>query len=320
MKTNEVVQRIKNCYVSDECVQIMIPYRKNAIIFNKDGIVYSHNTESINSINSYLTDERRYEFPYFNIPTHRGKKGLFKFNYTNQLLNFEEPYISLVDGKFIERYAVKDGNEALMIKKIMFGNEKIEYMTRSEVEEIFEKSFDENEKMYILDSNGVIASDDCNFVVNEERILRYIKKKYHSNLQAIINYGKSDSTSTIGLNAQKYPDFLEFVSQSIDNMTIGQLKAPVTCSNFSGEDTSIIVKINGNDIKIQTVEIIFISSNRYKVCTVDIPVTKYTLEQLKYLTPKIIPTKELNIPLKFNPGVTKEDIQRAKKLVKESVK
>ena len=49
---------------------------------------------------------------------------------------------------------------------------------------------------------------------------------------------------------------------------------------------------------------------------VDIPVTKYTLEQLKKLTPKLITAKEPAIPLGLNSNVSKKDIREAKKLVK----
>ena len=45
------------------------------------------------------------------------------------------------------------------------------------------------------------------------------------------------------------------------------------------------------------------------------PITKYTLEQIKYLTPKIAKLKEPKISPRLNPGITKDDIRREKQLI-----
>ena len=53
----------------------------------------------------------------------------------------------------------------------------------------------------------------------------------------------------------------------------------------------------------------------YKVNIYDIPVTKYSLEQLKYV-PKINIAREPRIPLRLNPGVSRQDVKEAKQMVK----
>ena len=38
-KANEMIQRIKSCYVADDCIQIMIPYKDGITILSQDDIL-----------------------------------------------------------------------------------------------------------------------------------------------------------------------------------------------------------------------------------------------------------------------------------------
>ena len=248
-KVSKVVQKIESHYVGDDCIQVTVPYINTIIILNKDGIIYSHKNGSHALINKYVEDERRKQFPYSNIPTHYSRIGLFgKMNYTNQLLNFEEPYIRIGDGVIIESFAVKDKNEALLINNILTSDNRSISVTRKESEEVFSNSTTGKEKKHII-------------FLNDESM----------------NIGEFD--------------FLDGVK-------------------------AIILKSNGSDISMQYVRAYYVSLDNIKIDIADIPVNKYTLEQLKYLLPMITKTKEPRIPLKLNPGVSREDIQEAKQMIK----
>ena len=41
-KTNEIIQRIKSCYVADDCIQIMTPYRDGITILSQDDILFHY--------------------------------------------------------------------------------------------------------------------------------------------------------------------------------------------------------------------------------------------------------------------------------------
>ena len=41
-KIDQEVCRVPNCYVGEDCIQIMVPYENSVAIFSKDGIMYSH--------------------------------------------------------------------------------------------------------------------------------------------------------------------------------------------------------------------------------------------------------------------------------------
>ena len=248
-KVSKVVQKIESHYVGDDCIQVTVPYINTIIILNKDGIIYSHKNGSHALINKYVEDERRKQFPYSNIPTHYSRIGLFgKMNYTNQLLNFEEPYIRIGDGVIIESFAVKDKSEALLINNILTSDSRSISVTRKESEEVFSNSTTGKEKKHII-------------FLNDESM----------------NIGEFD--------------FLDGVK-------------------------AIILKYNGSDISMQYVRAYYVSLDNIKIDIADIPVNKYTLEQLKYLLQMITKTKEPRIPLKLNPGVSREDIQEAKRMIK----
>ena len=83
-----------------------------------------------------------------------------------------------------------------------------------------------------------------------------------------------------------------------------------------GDDSLLlIIRVNKGDITIQGIEVMLYKQNKFKVDIYDIAVNKYILEQLKYI-PKINITKEPKTPLRLNLGVTKQDIEEAKQMVK----
>lgn len=41
-KTSEIVQKIKSCYVEDDCIQIMVPYKDEITILSQDDILFHY--------------------------------------------------------------------------------------------------------------------------------------------------------------------------------------------------------------------------------------------------------------------------------------
>lgn len=314
MKVSKLVQKIESHYVGDDCVQIMTPYRNEITIFNKDGILFSHNVKSHIAINKYLDDERRNQFPYSNIPTHYSRDGLFrKFNYVNQLLDFEVPYIRVSDDSIVESFAVKDKNEALLLNKDITGTgtKKASYVTRYELEKLYTEA--ENKFILHLEDRKYAGEEtfeisDFQSISSEEEIRNFIKEQVINGS----NYFRKHINSSDGYNLLKNPIFLNYVNQCIDNFDLIDKSFNI---NLSGS-RAIIVITNKNDISLQYVEAKYVSKNNYRIDSIDLPVNKYTLEQLKYLSSKILKTKEPKIPLRLNPGVTVQDIQEAKEKVK----
>lgn len=314
-EVNEIVQRINSWYVGDDCAQLMIPYKNAITILDRNGIVYHHKEGSEVFINNYVNDERRKQFPYHSIPTHYTKFAFNgKFHYTNQLLQFEQPYIRINDGNIIESFIVKDKNEALAINKVMRIHKNTSFKTREELEKIFEQPTDENEKLYYLYVTGTMPINNELNISSEKEIFDYIKSQLSKNVADFREYVNDNPGSTVGSYLRKNEFFLDFVEHNISKIDLKDYKFNL---RLMDGDTVLLVKINGIDISIQGVDVYFITPDYYRVDIYDILVTKYTLEQLKYLTPKIEKTKEPRITLKANPGITREDINKEKQLVRQ---
>lgn len=310
-KTNKFVQKIKNHYVSDDCVQVMIPYQDTLTIINQDGILYHHKPGSSVYINKYLEDERRKLFPYSNIPTHYSRIFFKKITYTNQILDFEKPYIRIGNGFWLESYVVKDNNQALLISVINQPDERIEHMTYDELLKFIGKSNNnDEEEIYYVSLSGALPINNKEVIPSKEEIHNYIRKSLSEN---VTDFKReiSEPESSVGRYLRDNPWFIEYVDQNLKNIDYSSIDF-----NYKVDEPMLIVRINNGNITIQGVEIIFVKEDDYKVNIYDIPVTKYSLEQLKGV-PKINITREPRIPLRLNPGVNKQDIKEAKQMIKK---
>lgn len=307
-KTNEIVQRIQSHYVGDDCIQIMFPYQDTLTILNQDGMLYHHKPGSSVYVNKYLEDERRKQFPYSNIPTHFSKVKFKKVAYTNQLLDFEKPYIRIGDGYFSESFVIKDNNQALLISSIMKPDNHVGHMTYDELLKYVGKH-DSDEQVYYVYLSGALPSNNERLFPTEERIHSYIREQLSENISDFENAAKN-YTSSVGRYLRENPMFLRYSSKNMRDIDFSSIDF-----NVGIGDSMLIVRINKGNITIQGVEVMFVRENDYKVDIYDIPVTKYSLEQLKYV-PKINITREPRIPLRLNPGVTRQDVKEAKQMVK----
>lgn len=311
----EIVQRINSWYVGEDCAQIMIPYKDSITILDRNGIVYHHKNGSEIFTNKYVNDNRRTQFPYHSIPTHYAKVLGSKYQYTNQIVDFEQPYIRINNRKIIESFVVKDNNVALLVNKIIPFIENSSFKTRKEMEDIFKQTSNDNEEIYYLYLDGSMPHQLE--IASEDKIYNLVKKNLSKDVTKFKEHMYSEPESDFSQYFEVNDYFLKFIEKNIDKLDLNDFKFDI---QLFGGKTIIIVKTNGTDISIQGYDVYFISPDCYKVDSYDMPVTKYTLEQIKYLAPKIAKSKEPKIPLRLNPGITKEDLKREKKLLLHSKK
>lgn len=289
----------------------MYPSYDSLTILSQDGVLYHDKPDSNLYINKYLGDERRKQFPYSNIPTHYSRVGMFKkMTYINQLLDFEQPYVKIGDGFISENFVVKDNSQALLVSSIMQPDKHTEHMTYDKVLEFISKSNSDEEQTYYVYLDGSILIGD-RLLPTEEKIYNHIKSQFKKNVKDFREYQRDNSNSTVGCYLRQNPWFLNYIEQSINNIDLSLIDYNVGIGN----DPLWIVRANNENITIQGIEVTFVRQDDFRVDIYDIPVNKYTLEQLKYI-PKINITKEPRIPLKLNPGVSEQDIQEAKQMVK----
>ncbi len=311
----EIVQRIERPYVGKDCIQIFIPFENDITLLSQDGIMLQKKSRSNITINNYLEDERRKQFPYYNIPTYYTKR-VFKniMGYSNQLLDYEKPYIRIGDNIVYELFVVKDNHQALLIQKLMSDEptNKVCHVTYEELQKLIDKRKEE-EQIYYVYLDGSVQSKS-RLYPNKERIKDFIKKEImFKNVQYMKEYPKTHA-DVISFLLNTYPWILNYMEKSINNLDLSLIDYNL---GFS-EDYSpfLVIRINNGKISMQTIDVTFVKQNNFKVEISDIPVNKYTLEQLKCM-PKIKSEKEPRIPLKLNPGVTKQEIREAKQMVRE---
>lgn len=316
--TSEVVMKINDCYVADDCVQIAYPYNECITILNTHGMLYHHKINSNFFVNEYLNDYRRTKFPFHNIPTFYAKNELGYLNcFTNQIFSYNKPYIIIKGNKIIENYVVKDGAEALIISKQLPTYKNTSVKTRKEVEEILEPATSIKSNVHNIYLNGSLPVEGIFNIDDEETIIQFAKENLKENLTDLREYIKKYPSSNVGEYLNKNPLFLNFIEKNLNTENVKNMDLNIPLLD---DKMVITAKTNGNTIELEGLEITFVKNDKYIVDTYTIPVNQYTYEQIRFLAKEIINLGHPNIQLKHNPGVSKQDLESAKKMIYEKRK
>lgn len=189
-------------------------------------------------------------------------------------------------------------------------NKHVEYMTYSELLKFFGKNNSEEQVHYVSLSDGLPFNNEYVFPTEEE-IYNYIIDKILA--KNIRNFEKESKNrkSSFGRYLRENPIFLSYVTNNAIKIDFSSMDF-----NVKINESVLIIRINKGNITIQGVDVIFVRENVYKVDIYDIPVTKYSLEQLKHVS-RINSTKEPRIPLRLNPGITRQDVKKEQQMVKK---
>lgn len=303
MKKYEYIQRIPSHYVGSDCIQIMIPHLDDGItVLNSDGMAYHYKPNSHLFVNKYVSDERREQFPYSQIPTHKSKVRGKKIEYINQIFDFNRVYIEIADGIIKEDYVIKDGDEALLATKYILPNqEPTRIMNREEVEELMNSA---NGGVYSLD--GGKWSDIS--LPSNERILKWYKEQILKSRENEESYYQRIYGVRNGFN----PILKQYFYKYVDKMTIDDVPEKMTIFN-----DAILVSVEGNEVKsIKAISVKFMGADSFMVEFYDFPITIYSLEHVKQLEQtNSIKTPEPKIPRHLNSKISSEDVKKEKKRV-----
>ena len=308
MKKNksEILFKINDYYTKDDCMQIMLYYKKNLTFMGKykgdQRIMYNHLVDFVDleKPNLYLYDDRRTGFPYGNIPTHFERVGLLgRFIATNQIINYEEPYISFIDDKIVKHTGFKDGNDFYLHNKIL----RIDDLDPSFVKTVSKEEVEKYIKTGYLDGfdnkdyKNVLLSDRASFF-------------YRNELQ-------SDESIAIEQQVEMLNIINNHIISNHDRKllvsAVTQLENVVLPYEY---DPHILIKF-GNDGSLKIEEFIFKykGHGEYELCITNIPVTKESLTKIKsdVMLPKIKMHREPNVSLRLNPNVTREQLEEAER-------
>ena len=298
------IQKINKQYVGDDCVQIMIPFKEDVIMFNDKGVVLSCGVNSSKDVNNYLYDDRRKQFPYSNIPFHQSRVGIFnKVFYINQLLDFEKPYIRLTDSVIIESYAVKDKDEAFVMNKVIsFDNKKSIIMTRDELNNFFNNSKTDGKYFINIDDDRLTLKEKF-LIPSEDSIRSLLKEDICNCVKEFKKYKEMNGADFVVKDfLNNHPWFLDYIEQSIDFSDLNFINTDARLRDGVG------IIVDFNTLSIKYVETFFIGFDRYEVNFIEVPIIKPSLEQLKNMNAKIVETKEPKISSKVNSKVLQKSM------------
>ncbi len=293
----EFVQRIESHYVADDCIQIMLPHLEDTIsVLNSDGIIYHSKPNSNLYINRYISDSRRNQFPYSQIPIHSDLIRGHKVEYINQLYDFNRVYITISDGIIKENFAIKDKNEALLATKYILPiQQELQFLNRQQFEELIKAA---NGGVFRLD--GSVVADFS--IPSNEQILNWYK-------ESLLKKRKGENS----YNTYSNDELSDYFYRSLDKLTIEDV--PSDISLLEGE---ILVSMqegeNGKEIcSIKGINANYIGPDKFLVVLFDFPITIYSLEHMKKLEQtNSRNSPEPKFPRFFNLKINNDEVKKEK--------
>lgn len=195
----EYVIKVDSKYIGDDCVQIMTGFHDYQLFFGNNELMYYRNLylytdndfdnvqlntmKSMLNKNSYLDDHRKFSFPFYNVPEHIEKHGLFnKIYFSNQIIDFNMPYVRVCDRHILEVVALKDEKKAIIYNKVINHPQLVSKMiiSKDELEryllsgELYKTKEKENEFVCIFNLEGCICDIQYSPDVHIEKEKNYL--------------------------------------------------------------------------------------------------------------------------------------------------
>ena len=318
MAKNDVIVKIKDFYVGKDFCQLMIPHGKRIVLLSKEGVILQRGTGK--SINKYLSDTRRIDMPYSNIPTHCTKFFGGKLDYSNVILDNQEIYLSFTDGAVSEYMSLKtfDGNTyyyaRLLYPRNRGGLELSDLSVRKDL-----KDFHSREEVIKMlgknDSDSVyyIRDDDVRYdsipVPSEFELSESLDYDFHKEMK-LLNELITKDTGNIGISL-KNSELIKRLNQLDSDIDLFENAVDV----FNGH-VYFVVRVKDNDVTATGYRIYYLSEDTYFVDPIRLKINRVTYDDIK--SRKFIPTtKSPKIRLKDNPDISKTELDRAKMLIKK---
>ncbi len=302
----EFINQLGSVFSRDDYVQIMLGYQDYMILFGNGKCMYYHNLEHDNTsyVNSYLNDERRSEFPYSTIPEHVQRIGLFdKYHFVNQILDYEKPYLSIRDGVLEEIVSYKDGNKSLIHNKILVGDSTTRVkriVSRAELDNYLQNGYGSNSSNKAVE----MFSDDGRFYDRELPTEEEIIEDEKEFLLKALNYQRFNDYRYEYRNRRIYNELEQLVS-------VLEKVEPIYWSPYF-----LLTIMEDGSMHLEYIKFTFLDFDKYELETVEIPITKESLQAIKARINS--PIKELEKPkisLRLNPNISKEQLKEENKKV-----
>ena len=262
----ERINEIDSKYCKNGCAQIMHPYLKGCMtILDSDGVLYHEADKHIIYINKYLDDDRRFNFPYSDIPTHYERQGLKKIKMVNQIFDFDKPYIVLSNGTITEEYVIKHYNGAIIFTSAIVPT-NLELKTLTE-EELIHLVNDEKADSQKYDLNGHIYTKNP---IRTDDIAGQIKNAYSKS--------KAISHPNVSITLQQAYD--NFGQDRSVKEQMGLLEDWIDLNIL---DVVLVYRENGEITELKYIYSTMKDTDEYLTEIYTLPVKKYSLQSFNEL-------------------------------------
>ena len=275
MITTQVVNG-KN--ISNNCVQLTIPYSKRLIIFDKDDIVFFAKDSKV-IIDRFANDHRK---KYFSSSLFDHEE-LFNFKRThiiNLMFEINKVYLRIVDNNIMENYVIKIGNDYYLYNITVDSvNEKLE-VNNDELDKIYNGI--NNEKVFAICDDGSIISNSTNTILQTKKNNK--KEIFKDMLDKLLKYNECFFE-----NSEYYQEFCKTLYNAIDEYDIKNNMNNVVFDN------GYIVNINGEKIDLSHYLIKNLSNNNYSISREKYLISSEPNQKIELLDEKTKKDKSLKL-------------------------
>jgi len=287
-KPNLLAAKMSEYVTNNDCVQIMLGYKNEMILYGEEGLLYSDTNGDIE--HKYLTDNRRYRFPYFNIPTHVKRVGVSKIKMTNHILNNDSFYLLYNDRRLRAISVLKKGEDTYLVYS---GRHKTsreeEKMSRDELTRYFSIDYDPKRVIYQEINDGLELAEGL-IMPETADIVRCYKDMV--------------------MNETEVSNYKEFVKYAIDN--VSNISVP---EGFSFTPEILTFQKEEDYLSISALKIFFHSEDSYKVVRHSAYVQKVTLNDLDNARVIYRKIHDARINPYLNPDINTEDIKKSESMI-----
>lgn len=325
MKKTNCFYRISPEYAGKDCVQTMIGYYHNLIYYGDKLLYYGKLTRSEPYVNAYLTDARAAMFPYCTIPEHMEREWGRDARFTNQILEYEKPYINISNGYVFQETVYPYQNSALIhVKPLLMKEPMLWYnnfissnlgklQQTVEKDDPRQKVFTSREDLIHFLTTGVSQGESPYTFVHVTDLDEIVKEFEIPNKQELLTKERTELMNGLYSDEGK----TAFPSRAMQSELLTAILNITELESRELIKNCLMIKgLPSGNIELQTLQVFYQEPGQYFVWQQSLPVVTESLEDLMKSDYAIKRLKRPKIISKYNPDIPEEKVQLEKEKAK----
>lgn len=322
MKEKNNFFRISPEYVSKDCVQTMIGYHHNLLYYGDGKLLYHGKlTRTQPYVNAYLTDVRAAMFPYYTTPEHMEKEWGKNIRLTNQILEYEKPYINISNNSIFQETVYPYQNSALIHVKPLLMKEPLQWHNNfisthlDELQRTVEKDdprqkvFTSREDLIHFLTTGISQGESPYTFVHVTDLDEIVTEFEIPSKQELLTKERTELMNGLNSDAGK----TAFPSRAMQSELLTAILNITELEPRELIKNCLMIKgLPNGSIELQTLQVFYQEPNQYFVWQESLPIVTESLDDLMKYDYSIKRLKRPKIVSKYNPDIPKEKIQLEK--------